>query len=998
MSKWQVINNRHNRCNNRKSRKCSFLIAYICIHSYLKRMKMNLYMTDKRYKETIHTDKNNYEYTTITQDENKVRIYTLKNGLKVFLAQNFDAPRIQTYIPVRTGSNNDPSDNTGLAHYLEHMMFKGTSRLGTQNWEKEKVLLDQISDLYEQHKAEQDPEKKKEIYTKIDEVSQQASQYAIANEYDKVISSLGASGTNAHTWFDETVYKNNIPNNELEKWLKVEKERFSELTLRLFHTELESVYEEFNRAQDNDSRLVNYELMDALFPTHPNGQQTTLGKPEHLKNPSMKAIHKYFDEYYVPNNYAMVLVGDLDFEETIQLVDQYFGAIPYKELPKKTPIIEKPLTEIVERTVKSPTTPRTQLAWRTDSYGSREAILADIIANILSNRGEAGLLDLNINQTQRMLWAQAFSVGLKEYGYFSIVAVPKEMQTLNEAKEMVLEQIELLKKGDFPDWMLPAIINDFKLQRMKTLETADGLATNLYDTYIKGRSWEEELSEMDEYSTVTKQEVVDFSNEFFKDNYVLINKEKGVNDKLLRVDNPGITPIKINREAQSEFLQEILAEKTEDIQPEFIDYQKEIKTTSVKDKKLSFVKNKYNEIAQAHFIFPFGSDHDRDLGISTQVLQYLGTEKFSPEDLKKEFFKIGVSNDFKTSADQLLISLSGLEENLEKGIELLQHWMHNVQPDQEIYNQFVETILENREAVKKDKNRIMTALTNYTKLGEFSRFTDIISKEELESSNVEVFTDRMKKLFDYPYQVFFYGKSFENFTNYIEKYIETASLQIPEPKKYPEPETKGNVYFMNYDMVQMEMSKIGRGNEVNTANFGKINVFNEYFGRGLSSIVFQEIRESKSLAYSAYVSYAANSESGHPDYITTYIGTQPDKLQIAVDTMSELMNELPEVPIQFENARNAALKQIASTRITRTTIFFNTLRLKKIGISHDFRKDIYQQIQSLKFDDVNKFYQTEIKPVHFNTAIIGKRENLNMEAVNQMGEFKELTLKDIFGH
>ncbi|WP_228414721.1 M16 family metallopeptidase [Chryseobacterium sp. G0201] len=959
---------------------------------------MNLHMTDKRYKETIHTDKNNYEYITIPQDENKVRIYTLKNGLKVFLAQNFDAPRIQTYIPVRTGSNNDPADNTGLAHYLEHMMFKGTSRLGTQNWEREKVLLDQISDLYEQHKAEQDPENKKEIYTKIDEVSQEASQYAIANEYDKVISSLGASGTNAHTWFDETVYKNNIPNNELEKWLKVEKERFSELTLRLFHTELESVYEEFNRAQDNDSRLVNYELMDALFPTHPNGQQTTLGKPEHLKNPSMKAIHKYFDEYYVPNNYAIVLVGDLDFEETVQLIDQYFGAIPYKELPKKTPIIEKPITGIVERTVKSPTTPRTQLAWRTDSYGSREAILADIVANILSNRGEAGLLDLNINQTQRMLWAQAFSVGLKEYGYFSIVAVPKETQTLKEAKEMVLEQIELLKKGDFPDWMLPAIINDFKVQRMKALETADGIATNLYDTYIKGRSWEQELNEMDEYSEFTKKEVIDFANEFFKDNYVIINKEKGVNDKLLRVDNPGITPIKINREAQSEFLKEILAEKTDDIQPEFIDYQKEIKTAAVKDKKLSFVKNKYNEIAQAHFIFPFGSDHDRDLGISTQVLQYLGTEKFSPEDLKKEFFKIGVSNDFKTTADQLLISLSGLEENIENGIELLQHWMHNVKPDQEIYNQFVETILENREAVKKDKNRIMTALTNYTKLGEFSRFTDIISKKELESSNVEVFTDRMKKLFDYPYQVFFYGKNFENFTNYIEKYIETASLQIPEPKKYPEPETKGNVYFMNYDMVQMEMSKIGRGNEVNTANFGKINVFNEYFGRGLSSIVFQEIRESKSLAYSAYVSYAANSESGHPDYITTYIGTQPDKLQIAVDTMSELMSELPEVPIQFENARNAALKQIASTRITRTTIFFNTLRLKKIGISHDFRKDIYQQIQNLKFDDVKQFYQTEIKPVHFNTAIIGKRENLNMEAVNQMGEFKELTLKDIFGH
>nr|WP_315035310.1 insulinase family protein [uncultured Chryseobacterium sp.] len=955
-------------------------------------------MIERKYKETVHTDSNHYEYITVTHDENKVRIYTLKNGLKVFLAQNFDAPRIQSFIPVRTGSNNDPADNTGLAHYLEHMMFKGTSKIGTQNWEKESELIHQISGLYEEHKAEKDPEKKKEIYKKIDQVSQEASQYAIANEYDKAISSLGATGTNAHTWFDETVYKNNIPNNELEKWLKIERERFSEIVLRLFHTELESVYEEFNRAQDNDSRLVNYELMAMLFPTHPNGQQTTLGKPEHLKNPSMKAIHKYFDEYYVPNNYAMVLVGDFNFEETILLIDQYFGSLPYRELPKKTPIIEKPITEIVEKTVKSPTTPRVQLAWRTDSYGTREAMLADVVANILSNRGEAGLLDLHINQTQKMLWAQAFSVGLKQYGYFSIVAVPKETQTLDEAREMVLEEIELIKKGDFPEWMLPAIINDFKLQRMKGLETADGLATNLYDTYIKGRTWEEELNEMDEYANFTKEDVIHFANSFFKENYVFVNKEKGVNEKLIRVENPGITPIKINREAQSEFLSEILSEKTEDIKPEFIDYQKEIATDTIKGKKISFVHNKYNDIAQVHFIFPFGSDHDRDLGISTQLLQYLGTDHLSPEDLKKEFFKIGISNDFKTTSNQLVITLSGLEENIEKGIILLQNWMYHVQADQDIYNQFVGTVLENRQAIKKDKNRIMTALTNYTKLGSNSRFTDVISKEELENSKAEIFTDRMKSLFKYPYQIFFYGKYFDSFKEYIGEYTEVESLQIPEPKQYPEPATGGNVYFTTYDMVQMEMSKIGKGHLVNPSNFGKINVFNEYFGRGLSSIVFQEIRESKSLAYSAYVSYAANGELKHPDYITTYIGTQPDKLMIAVDTMNELMNELPQVPIQFENSKNAALKQIASTRVTRNNIFFNTLRLKKLNIHHDFRKDIYEQIQNLRFEDLKEFYHTDVKSVDFNTAIIGKKENLNMEAVDKMGTFKEVSLQDIFGH
>lgn len=171
----------------------------------------------KKYTVQQHTDRKGYSYATVTNDDNHVRIYTLKNGLKVYLAQNFDAPKIQTFIPVRTGSNNDPADNTGLAHYLEHMMFKGTSKLGSQNWQEEQKLINEIEELYELHKAEENPEKKKEIYRRIDEISHKASQYAIANEYDKVISSLGATGTNAHTWYDETVYKNNIPKNELEK-------------------------------------------------------------------------------------------------------------------------------------------------------------------------------------------------------------------------------------------------------------------------------------------------------------------------------------------------------------------------------------------------------------------------------------------------------------------------------------------------------------------------------------------------------------------------------------------------------------------------------------------------------------------------------------------------------------------------------------------------------------------------------------------------------------
>ncbi len=949
------------------------------------------------FKTQKFTDINGYEYTEVSHDENHVRTYILKNGLKVFLAQNFDAPKIQTYIPVRTGSNNDPSDNTGLAHYLEHMMFKGSTKIGTANWEQERILLNQIAELYEQHKAELDSEKKKIIYRKIDEVSQEASKLAIANEYDKLISSLGATGTNAHTWLDETVYKNNIPANELEKWLKIEKERFSSLVLRLFHTELESVYEEFNRAQDNDSRLVNYALMELLFPVHPNGQQTTLGKAEHLKNPSMKAIHQYFSDFYVPNNYALVLVGDLQFDETIQLIDRYFGTFEYKKLPEKPKIAEKPLEKITSRTVKSPTIPRVQIAWRTDSYGTKEAMFADVIANILSNRGEAGLLDLNINQQQKMLFAQGFSVGFKNYGYISMVAVPKENQTLDDGIAMMLEQIDLIKKGDFPDWMIPAIINDFKIQRLKTWETADGLASTLYDTYIKGRSWEQEINEMPQYESITKEEIVAFAQDFFKDNYVVVYKEKGENENLIRVENPGITPVKLNRDAQSEFLKEVLHEPSMDVEPEFINYQEEIHTDKLDGKTLSFVKNNYNDIAQVYFIFPFGSDHDKELSLSTFVLQYLGTDRFLPQKLKEEFFKIGISNDFKTTQDQLMISLSGLEHDLPKGIDLLHHWLKNAVPDQQVYSDYVQTILESRAAMKKDKTKIMNALINYAKTGPFSRTTDVISEQRLLQIRCEELTEKMKTIFDYNYQIFFYGRDFDAFKNEIHPYITPQLQSIPQPKIYPEPETLGKVFFANYDMVQMEMSKVAKGFDVEVKNFGKISVFNEYFGRGLSSIVFQEIRESKSLAYSAYVSYQNNARIGHPDYVTTYIGTQPDKLMIAVETMADLMNELPQIELQFEGSKKAALKQIASGRIKRTNIFFNYLNLQKLGISYDIRKDLYEEIQALTLEKLTGFYNSNVKPLTFNTAIIGKRENLDVKAAEKSGDFEEVQLKQIFG-
>lgn len=936
-------------------------------------------------------------YKTYSDDSNKVRIYKLKNGLTVYLAQNFDEPRIQTFIPVRTGSNNDPADNTGLAHYLEHMMFKGTSRIGTLDWKKEKPLLDQISDLYEKHKAEQDSEKKKVIYKKIDQVSQEAAKYVSANEYDKLCSVIGASGTNAHTWFDETVYKNNIPSNELEHWLQIESERFSELVLRLFHTELEAVYEEFNRAQDNDSRLVFNAMLRALFPHHPNGQQTTLGSAEHLRNPSMVAIHQYFDKYYVPNNFALILVGDLDFDKTIQLIDHYFGVFRSHEITKKEAIIEPPLTKIQNLKVNSPSAPRLHIGWRTESYGTQNSRLFEIISQILSNSGETGLLDIDINQKQKALRAEAYNTPLKNYGYFSMVILPKDGQTLDQAKDLLLAAIERIKAGDFPDWLIPAIQLDLDLAQTEQWEKAKGLAESIYDSFIRERQWGEEVAELEQYKKITKAEVVAFANGFFADNYVLVYKEQGENKDLIRVENPGITPVQLNKDAASAYLTDFQKEKVPPIQPVFVDYGKEIATEEINGIPFYFVENRSNNLAEANFVFDFGADQDKELALAVNALGYFGMGNLSVEEVKAEFYKIGVNYDFKIDSDRITLQLSGPEENIADGVKLLFRWFKHVEPDQEVYRELVNTILDTRAYNKQNKNQIAKGLISYAKYGANSRFKNVVSEARLNELTAEDLTKRLKDLLCYPYDLFYYGKDKTAFATQISNDLQKPIYESLKNDLFAENETMGKVYFANYDMVQVDFYEVARANFVNLNSFGNIRLYNEYFGQGLSSIVFQEIRESRSLAYSTYVSYVNAGQPDHHDYITSYVGTQTDKLPVAVEVMNHLIGEMPMVETQFKNAKENVLKQLASGRIKRRKLFLNYLIVRKFNLTEDIRRQIFKQVESTSLEDLNRFAKENVKNCKFNFAILGNKKILN-GYLKQFNDVKELSLEDLFGY
>ena len=942
-----------------------------------------------------------YKYETFKNDPLNTMIYTLDNGLKVYMSINNDEPRIQTNIAINTGSKQDPSDATGLAHYLEHMLFKGTSQIGTINWKKESEEIKKISDLYEARRNSIDLDERQEIYAQIDSISSVAAKYAVANEYDKMISSLGAKGTNAYTSLERTVYINDIPSNELEKWLMIESERFSELVLRLFHTELETVYEEFNRSQDNDWRLAWYTMMKSLFKKHQYGTQTTIGTSEHLKNPSMEKIHTYFNEKYVPNNMAIILSGDINPEQTIKLVEQYFGHYKAKEIPSFPVLTEDTITSPEFINVTGSSSEWVDVGFRLPGIQSKDIYILPLLDDLLSN-GKAGLIDLNLIKSQNILTGYSQHMIAKDYSVFRLHGEPREGQSLKEVEQLLLNQLEKIKNGDFDDWMLSAIIKNFKLDDQKRNESNSYRARKMTDAFIMNEDWQNVVNKNQKLSNVTKEDIIQFSNKYFNNNYVVVNKLHGEPNSV-KVEKPEITNVPLNRDTSSAFASKFQSLESKRLKPVFNNYANDVKQFEIQDNiPAYYVQNTTNEVFSLSYIIEMGKFSDKELALAVSYLEYLGTDKYSASEIEQEMFKLGLSYNVYVADKRIYVQLSGLEESIEEGIQLFEHILSNVKPNREIYDNMVLDIMRERTDNKLSKWSIAAGMRSYARYGPKSPFNHILSIQDLKSIDIDNLTNKIKQLMSFEHYIYYYGrKEISEIKSLLDQYHNSPKEKrsIIAPISFEElNNTKNKVYFINYDMVQSEITMVSRGDLYNPDLIPLGKLFNEYFGSGLSSIVFQEIRESKALAYSARSYFSTPIQRDQSHYIIAYLGTQADKLNEAIDAIVDLMNDMPEANNQFEDARIAALKKIETSRTKRSQLFWNYLRAQELGHEYDINRDIYTSLQNLKLNDLKLFFDTYIKDRNYTFLVIGDKDLIDHGSLKELGEYQELNLDEVFGY
>ena len=957
-----------------------------------------------------------YKYDEVKGDLSKTRIYTLDNGLKVYLSVNKEEPRIQTFIAVRTGSKNDPAETTGLAHYLEHLMFKGTGKFGVTDSVKEAPLLADIEQRYEKYRRMTDPAERRQAYHEIDSVSQVAAQYFIPNEYDKLMAAIGAEGTNAYTSNDVTCYTEDIPSNEVENWAKIQSDRFQNMVIRGFHTELEAVYEEYNIHLTDDTDKQFDALMAKLFPGHPYGTQTTIGTQEHLKNPSITNIKEYFKKWYVPNNVAICMSGDFDPDEVMTIIDKYFGQWKPGDDVKQPEFPALPaITAPVDTTVMGLEAENLWLGYRFDRASSLQTDTLQVIEHILSN-GTAGLIDLDINQQMLMASAWGGVMAMMDHSMFIMGGTPREGQTLEEVRMLLLQEIEKLKKGEFSDDLLPSVVNNLKLQYYNALENNRARANMYVQAFINGTPWEQEVQSLKRVEGMTKEQIVSFAKRHFADNYVTVFKRQGEDTTQKKIDKPEITPIPTNRDFVSDFVKEIQNSEVKPIEPKFVDLKKDLTFFDIDIKSresvapdpnfqlpVVYVQNKENGRFQMAFHYDFGEESDLRYNYAADYLDYLGTDSLSPEQLKQQFYKLACSYSINVGARTISISLNGLSENMAEALKLLEHLLQRAKVDNDAYQQYIAIREKNRMDAKTDQRTNFQYLVQYGMYGPYNPARNAFTAQQLAETNPQELLDLLKNLSAFEHTVLYYGPMTEaELVTAMHGVHNTPGTlaAAPQSKHYilqPTPESE--VLIAPYDAKNIYMRMYH--NEVREWKPDEapvVALFNEYYGGGMNTVVFQELRETRGLAYNAYAMYMEPQYKDENEFFFTHIITQNDKMMDCVRQFHAILDTIPQSEASFKIAKDALTKRLASMRTTKFALINAWLTARDRGIDYDLNERIYNALPDMKLQDIVEFEQQLMARKPYRYIILGNERDLDMAALQKYGPVKRVSTTEIFGY
>ena len=945
-------------------------------------------------------------YQSQAEDLNalKVKEYRLENGLTVWLNEDHSQPKVFGAVVVKAGAKDCP--DTGIAHYFEHMMFKGTDRIGTLDYESEKVLLDSIAMKYDELAMTEDTVARARLQKEINELSIRSSEYVIPNEFNRLINRFGGSGLNAATSYDATIYFNTFSPQYMVQWAEINSERLINPVFRLFQSELETVYEEKNMYGDFIGGQVMDTLMARYFGPHPYAYPI-IGSTKNLKNPRLTEMHKFFEDYYVASNMALILSGDFDAQQVMPILEKAFSRIRSGNAPKQEKVMLPPFNGRETMKVKFPIPfiKAMGLGFRGVSANHEDQVALNIAVNLLNNSNGTGYLD-KLMVEHKLMGALAINESMNEAGILAVAIMPKLLiQSYSSAEKMVWDEINRVKNGDFSDEMFNSLKLEQKRQYASSLENIDSRATIMMNLFSQGKSWNDYLNEVARIESITKEDVVRVAQKYFSNNYLCVTKSTGKYPKD-NLPKPAFSPVvPRNADASSSYAKQLEKIPEQQVAPRIIDFEKDVKTSKLTPLvTLYTTPNPLNDIFTLNISYGIGALEQPELMQLTNYLQLLGTESLSFEQFRSRLQSIGSTLAFDVTPDAFVMKVTGFDNHIDETMELVGDFIRHAKADDKKLRQIVDDAKVSEKAFFKSGDNVASALLEQVKYGDQSRYLRKLSLSQIKKLKGKDLLAVYGKVQSVQCDLHYCG------TLPVEKVIGTIRQHLPlerttvasnspyyrELKQYDRP----TVFFIDMpDMAQSIVYGYVKGDPVDDkASRHASRLFSVYFGGDMSSLMFQEIREFRSFAYRTSGRYQLpnHAHKGTAGSFTAMLSTQSDKTLDALGVLDSLIREMPLKPERME-----AVKQTLVNRINNDYPPFRNLSEKVAstrmeGFDRDPAEEFLRDIATMDMQDISRFYREQIsgRPVVY--VIAGNRKHIDMKKLAKYGTIIKVKKKDIY--
>lgn len=913
--------------------------------------------------------------------------YKLDNGLTVMLWEDHDQPDVTGYVVVRAGAVDEPAEYTGLAHYLEHMLFKGTQKIGALDWEAEKPIYDSIIALYDQYCETTDPEQREKLATQINECSMREAKVSSTEDFFNLLDLIGAEGVNAFTSFDVTAYHNSFPEAEMYRWLTIFSDRLIDPVFRTFQAELENVFEEYNMYANNPSSQASKQLMQDIYKGSPY-ERDVIGHPEHLKNPRLSKLIEFYNTWYVPNNMALILVGDFDAEAAKPMIAETFSRLQPKELPARPSYPEVQLTGSKHYNLGySP-----QIAWVYPGVKANdpEQEVLEFVCNFLSN-GQTGLLD-KITIDGEVQYAGVGLDARRNTGRIIIQAVPyydanQQMFESDKATEkIVMKEIDKIKAGEISDEMIASLKRMYAQSYKVANESSESKMNWLLSAFMYDMPLEQVLNANDHIQALTKEEIVRVAKKYFSQDHMTISFDEATKtNKAKTLPKPNIKPLEPVKDAKTAYAEAFKKLPKGQLKQTFNNFN-DVQVSSLGENiTLHYTPNTKNDVFSLTLRYGVG-EHEMPLLPYAAALMnnagIMGNPATEGKDFAQQMAELGGDVSYGCNDSYFYISISGEDGNMNKIMnlvnrQLLMPYLEKKQLDAIKGSEFFTRLSrQKRTAVQK------SALMQYALYGDKSAYLDEVPFADIWGMGLPQVQSLLSSARTYALNVFYCGtltpEQLVAELPLTEGMRPSNSPFIQEKKTYEKP----TVFFLpNSDVQQADLYFYINGQPYDIASDVYSDAFNQYFSGGFSGIVLNEIRTKRSMAYTAYGVNQTPSLAGKNTNFIGYVGTQSDKVVDAINVYMDLLTTMPADTTRMEAIR-AALKQAAQTAKPSMRGKASTFEAwKRLGYNDDPAKINAEKIDNLTYEQIETFYKENIQGKPITIILMGDPKKIDLKAI-----------------